>query len=126
MRWFKSPEQPEPQLNDKRVLKKFAWYPILLDDKEWIWLESYNVLQRFSRGTRTIGVGSDGIIRGRIEHIPYFYWDNILQVDISLDPLALWEERETKRVAEMNARVSFTLEQWIKDPDIINRVCKKL
>jgi hypothetical protein len=42
---------------DVRVVKRFAWFPINLDDKTRVWLEYYNVIQKYKLTFRNYDYG---------------------------------------------------------------------
>lgn len=45
MKWKKRIKN-KPPLGDVRIIKKFAWLPVLINDY-YIWLEKYNVQQKY-------------------------------------------------------------------------------
>ncbi|NBW13934.1 MAG: hypothetical protein EBR82_38615 [Caulobacteraceae bacterium] len=37
----------EPEVGDERIIRKFAWTPIYIEDtREWVWLERVTIRQR--------------------------------------------------------------------------------
>ena len=37
----------EPEVGDERIIRKFAWVPIYVEDtREWVWLERVTIRQR--------------------------------------------------------------------------------
>lgn len=43
MRWKK---KPSPNIRDRRIVEKFLWFPICLD-QEWRWLEKAKIEQKY-------------------------------------------------------------------------------
>jgi hypothetical protein len=46
MRWF----NPKYDLGDERVIKRFALWPTRLSDGHTVWLENYEVIQKYAGG----------------------------------------------------------------------------
>ncbi len=58
MRWKKW-KKTNPDVGEKRVVKRFLLWPTCLDD-EWRWLEKAEVIQQFKRNERwVLGFGWD-------------------------------------------------------------------
>lgn len=41
---------PRPSYNEMRIVKKFAWLPVKLNDEYTIWLEKYYSVERYVCG----------------------------------------------------------------------------
>lgn len=67
MRWKKR-RKLNPDIGEKRVVKRFLWWPTCLND-EWRWLERAEIIQQFKRNERwVLGIGWDWMDVEWIDH----------------------------------------------------------
>lgn len=51
MKLFKTAvQEKEPEDMAERTIKAFAWWPVKLDNGQWIWLEEYKIFQTYDAG----------------------------------------------------------------------------
>jgi hypothetical protein len=49
MQWNSKSTKTLPSVGQKRTVKRFAWYPIIMSDSTYIWLTFYTAEQQYQK-----------------------------------------------------------------------------